>query len=66
MFKNTSPVSKKTKRVSITKINWLMPFSEINSVYTEKHTKPMNVVREKNAELVNAESGSRIYINTLL
>jgi hypothetical protein len=41
IFYNPLRTSKKTQRIYITKINWLM-FKEIISVYSENHTKPIN------------------------
>jgi hypothetical protein len=37
------PTSKKTQRFSIAKISWLMLFKEVTAVYSEKHTKPINI-----------------------
>jgi hypothetical protein len=37
--------------VSIIKINWLMPFKEIITVYSENHTEPINALSEQNADL---------------
>jgi hypothetical protein len=42
-FKNPVRTSKRTPHLTITKINWLMLFKEIIAVYTEKHTKLMNI-----------------------
>jgi hypothetical protein len=43
MYKDSVRTSKRTQPVTITKINCLMPFKEIISVYTENHTKPINI-----------------------
>jgi hypothetical protein len=39
LFKNSARTSKRTPHFTITKINWLMLFKEIITVYTENHTK---------------------------
>jgi uracil DNA glycosylase len=44
LFKNSVPTSKKTQRVSVTKINWLMLFSKIIAVCSANHTKPTNIL----------------------
>jgi hypothetical protein len=41
----------------MTKINWLMLFKEINTVYSENHTKPINTLCGENAELLNVKAG---------
>jgi hypothetical protein len=43
IFKN-SPYLKRTHQFSFIKISWLMLFREINDVYTENHTKPINTL----------------------
>jgi hypothetical protein len=40
IFKYSVHTSKKTQHFTITKMNWLMLFEEINAVYTGNHTKP--------------------------
>jgi hypothetical protein len=40
LFKNSVRTSKRTQHFTITKINWLMLFKEIISVYSENHKKP--------------------------
>jgi hypothetical protein len=42
IFKNSVRTSKKTQHFTITKINYLMLFKEVISVYSEKHNKPIN------------------------
>jgi hypothetical protein len=42
LFKNSVRTSKRTPTITITKINWLTPFKEIISVYSENHEKPIN------------------------
>jgi hypothetical protein len=41
-FKNSVCTSRSTPHFTITKINWLMLFMKINSVYSEKRKKPIN------------------------
>jgi hypothetical protein len=41
-FKNSVRTAKKTHLLTVTKINLLMVFKEIISVYSENHTKPVN------------------------
>jgi hypothetical protein len=43
IFKNSVRTAKKTLHFKITKINWLTLFKEIIAVYTENHTKPINI-----------------------
>jgi hypothetical protein len=38
-------------------ISWLILFGEIIAVYSENHTKPINALCGKNAELLNVEAG---------
>jgi hypothetical protein len=47
VFKNSVLTSKKTQHIAITKTNWSMLFTEIISVYSENHTKPINTLCEK-------------------
>jgi hypothetical protein len=42
LFKNPVRTSKRTPRFTTTKINLLMLFKEIISVYSENHAKPIN------------------------
>jgi hypothetical protein len=49
MFNNLVHTSKKTQRVSITKIDWLVLFKEIIAVYSKNHMKLINTLREQNA-----------------
>jgi hypothetical protein len=39
-----SVLTAKKQRVSISKINWLILFREIISVYSENHTKPIRIL----------------------
>jgi hypothetical protein len=41
-FKNSVCTSKKTKPISLTKINWLMVWKKMFPVYNENHKKPIN------------------------
>jgi hypothetical protein len=43
IFKYSVRTAKKAQHFTITKINWLTLFKEIIAVYTENHTKPINV-----------------------
>jgi hypothetical protein len=43
VIKNSVRTSKRTPHFTITKINWLMLFKEIIAVYSEKHTRHMNI-----------------------
>jgi hypothetical protein len=56
IFKHPVLTTKKTQRVSMTTINWLMLLKEIIAVYSENHTNPTNTLR-KNADLLNIMSG---------
>jgi hypothetical protein len=42
LFKNSVHTSNGTPNFTITKINWLMLFKEIITVYSESHAKPIN------------------------
>jgi hypothetical protein len=42
---------------SVAKISWLMLFKEIITVYSENHTKPINIHSRQNAELLNVKIG---------
>jgi hypothetical protein len=42
LFKNSVHTSKRTPHFTITKINWLMLFKEIITVYSENRAKPVN------------------------
>jgi hypothetical protein len=37
LFKNSVRTSKRTQHFTITKLNWLTLFKEINAVYSENH-----------------------------
>jgi hypothetical protein len=54
---NSVLTSKKTQHFTTTKINWLMLFGEIITVYFENHTKPINKFCGQNAELIIAKAG---------
>jgi hypothetical protein len=43
LFKYSVRTSKRTPHFTITKINWLTLFKEIIAVYSENHTKPINI-----------------------
>jgi hypothetical protein len=49
LFKNSVRTTKRTPHFTITKINWLTLFKEINAVYTENRTKLVT----QNAELLS-------------
>jgi hypothetical protein len=49
---------------TITKISWLMLFSEIIVLYAENHMKPINTLCGENVELVNVKAGGK-YSNHL-
>jgi len=57
MFKDSDPTTKKTQHFYITKISWLMLFREINSVYSQTKSKPINTLRMQKAELLNTKPG---------
>jgi hypothetical protein len=65
VFKNSAPISKKT-HVSITKVNWLMLFTEIIAIYSENHTKPINTFCGQNAKLLNVKAGDAHTVTTEL
>jgi hypothetical protein len=39
------------------KISWLTVFKETTAVCSEQHTKPINTLYGKNAELLNVKAG---------
>jgi hypothetical protein len=43
IFKNSVRTSKRTSHFTTTKINWLTLFKEIIPVYTNSHTRPINI-----------------------
>jgi hypothetical protein len=47
IIKNSVHTSKKKQYFSFTKINWLMLFREIITVYSEHHMKPINTLGTK-------------------
>jgi hypothetical protein len=49
-LKNSVRTAKKTPHFTITKINWLTLFKEVIAVYSENHTKPINVLCGQNAD----------------
>jgi hypothetical protein len=59
IFKHSFHASKKTQPISITRINWLMMFKEIITVYSENHMKPINILCGQNEELMIVKSGSK-------
>jgi hypothetical protein len=61
LFKNSVRTSKRTPYFTITKINWLTLFKEIIAVYSQNHTKPINTLRVKNAELLIIAGGVYSY-----
>jgi hypothetical protein len=42
LFKNSVRTSKRTPHFTVTKINWLMLFKEIITVYSDSNKKPTN------------------------
>jgi hypothetical protein len=42
LFKNSVRTPKRTPHFTITKINWLILFTEIMAVYSENHATPIN------------------------
>jgi hypothetical protein len=42
LFNNSVRTSKRTPHLTIKKINWLMLFKEVISVYNEKSAKPIH------------------------
>jgi hypothetical protein len=57
MFKVSVLTSKKIQHVSVTKINWLMLFTEIIAVYSDNNTKHVSTLRGKNAVLLITKTG---------
>jgi hypothetical protein len=57
LFKNAVHTAKKTQHFTITKTKWLMLFRKMIAVYSESHTKPINTLYEKNAELLIVTAG---------
>jgi hypothetical protein len=53
----TTTTSKKTQHFTITTINWLTLFKETIAVYCENSKKPINTLREKNAESLVVKAG---------
>jgi hypothetical protein len=43
LLNNSVHTSKRTPNFTITKIYWLILFKEIIAVYSENHTKPINI-----------------------
>jgi ribosome biogenesis protein Nip4 len=48
VFNNSDRTAEKTQRFTITNINFLTLFKEINAVYLANHTEPVNTPCEKN------------------
>jgi hypothetical protein len=61
IFKNSVLISKKTQCVSITKINFLMWFKEITTVYSENHANNINIVCGQEFDI---KAGDIPYFNT--
>jgi hypothetical protein len=61
ILKISVPTSKKTQRLSMTQINWLMPFREITAVFSENHTKPIDIHRGQNS-VANCQSKWYIHL----
>jgi hypothetical protein len=64
LFKNSVFITRKTKHISITNMNWLMMFKEITTACSENHTNFINRLYSlgKNAELFTVIScGTYIY-----
>jgi hypothetical protein len=57
IFKNSDRTAKKTQHFTITKINWLTLFKETIAVYSENHTKLINILCGPNAESLNIKAG---------
>jgi hypothetical protein len=57
IFKNSVRTAKKTPHFTVTKINWLTRFKEINSVYSENRRKSIKAPSGLNAEVVTVEAG---------
>jgi hypothetical protein len=57
LFKNSVRTSKRTPHFTITKINWLMLFKEIITVYSdcESHTNPRK--KKQNGQLLIVKAG---------
>jgi hypothetical protein len=51
LFKNSVRTSKRTPILTITKINWLMLFKEINAVYSENYAKPIDTLLTVKADV---------------
>jgi lipoate-protein ligase B len=66
IFENSVRTAKKTQHFTITKINWLTLFKEIIAVYTENHTKHINKLCGKNAELLNVKAGGKVSYHCVL
>jgi hypothetical protein len=49
LFKNSVRTSKRTPHFTITKIQWLMLFKKITSVYFQNNAKPKNTINGQNA-----------------
>jgi hypothetical protein len=61
IFKNSVRTSKKTQRVSMTAINWLMLFKEIIAVNFENYTKHKYILWEKGKLYIVKAGDKRSY-----
>jgi len=57
LFKNSVRTSKRTPHFTITKINWLMLFKEISTVYYENYMKAIHKNCEQSTELLFVKAG---------
>jgi hypothetical protein len=57
LFKNSVLTSKKIEAISITKLTWLMLFTETIFVYTKNHITATDAHCGQNAELLIAIAG---------
>jgi hypothetical protein len=55
-FKSPGRTAKKAQHFTVTKINWLTLFKEINAVYGENYVKPRNTPYGQNAELLEVKA----------
>jgi uracil DNA glycosylase len=49
---NSVRTAKETQRFSTKEISWLTLFEEVIAVYSENHTKPINILCGQNAKLL--------------
>jgi hypothetical protein len=50
-------VPQRKQQFTVTKINWLILFRKIIAVYSENHSKQINIMSEQNAELLIIKAG---------